>query len=79
MAIVESVGQVLVGQPNVYLKTLLKIGIGFGQIKAPFQLPQPDDKGLLQDSFSRLSSDLWIIHQLVCILLPIAVLLIPRN
>ena len=42
VAIVESVGLVLVGQPNVYLKTLLKIGIAFGQIKAPFQLPQPD-------------------------------------
>lgn len=41
VAMVESLGLVLVCQPNVYLKTLLKIGIAFGQIKAPFQQPQP--------------------------------------
>ena len=78
MAISESVHLVLVFEQLEYLKTLLKNGSSFGQMKLPFRQLQPDCIGLLQASFSRPSCHSLIVHRWVSFLHPIAVLLIPR-
>ena len=50
-------------EAGVAMVSPLKNGILFGQIKVPFQQPQPDGKGLLQDSFSRPSCESLIVHR----------------
>ena len=77
VAMVEVAVQILVFEQLEYLKTLLKNGFSFGQMKLPSQQLQPDCIGLLQASFSRPSGHSLIVHRWVSFLHPIAVLLIP--
>ena len=48
---------------DLAMVTPLKNEVLFGQIKVPFQQPQPDGRGLLQDSFSRPSCESLIVHR----------------